>query len=273
MLCPICGSTNDADSAFCQSCGVRLSQDQTAFTPAEPGTARRLERDAVPYVAFSNFEVGLHTDPWLEVQWDKHKNPIPEALDQEMPERMLHNSLELSMKDEHEANYREVLNTHARSELYVTSSRVILACRTWEEASISVVALAKHYKVIGHVYGGHIRYEWLNEIRFWDDRGFIPACYVQLSYKDAAGNDYMTEIATGRGFGRPHPTDIATQVLTKACRYRLAMTDTKTDEQVDFFTRNAQTPQFSHAPGDQQWWSIKIPGAYPASAGQEFRPR
>ena len=259
MLCPTCGSPNEEDSAFCQCCGTGLAQDQASSTPAEPGTLKRLERDATPYVAFSNDEVGLQTDPWLDVQWDKHKNPIPEPLDHGISSSLRYSWLKLSMKGDAESNYREILNTKALSELYVTDSRVILSCKKWEESMIGLVSMVK---TAGRVYGGHIRYEWLTEVRFRDEHGLLAFCEIRLSYKDAAGNIYMTEIDTRR---RP-TTEPANSILAKACRYRLAMNDTKTEEQIAFFT----TPVFSQ---EDKWWVAAIPGSYPASAGQEFRPR
>lgn len=132
--------------------------------------------------------------------------------------------------------------------VYITNSRVVFLCEKynvgdegWFGDPISVgIATAIERGVASHARRrkamiGHIRYEWLNAVRYNIKDGLFSKSTLTLFYVSEDRIHWLilkfkNEVDVER---------LAKEIFTKACTYRLAMEDEKTDEEITFFKNPA----------------------------------
>ena len=155
---------------------------------------------------------------------------------------------------------------------YFTDSRVVTLNRKYDQGAISWEFVSSDKsdkkKFKGKVLLGQIRYEWLHKIGFGRKTGILSVDSVSLTYTD--GDSYYTSV-----IGLPKGTDtefLANDILHRACKYRLAMKDTKSGHDIDFFRMYSESGKIGNATDPKETPSIILPNCYTAPLGEQFRP-
>lgn len=223
--------------------------------------------DSAPYFAINEVAIEESTDPWSQVLWDKKKNPIAEVQDNGIPKHLTIEDVNLSSKDE------VLISTRVPSLAYVTDSRVILCCKTWNESIFTAVSVVKRALKRKSVIGGHIRYEWLSTIGYVKKKAPFPKNYVILTFSDDSGREYSTKLSFPNVIGKKTPSsyDIAHEILQKACAYRLTLHDDKSTDEVAFYHKHASSPEITPNADVKELSVITLPRPYPAPTGRELR--
>ena len=153
-----------------------------------------------------------------------------------------------------------------------TDSRVALLCSKYEEGTISWDNVASDKsdkkKTKGKALVGHVRYEWLYRIWYGRKSGLLSFDSVSLTYTDGDRNYQLIIIF-------PKGTDtefLANEILHRACKYRLAMKDTKREDDIDFFRKYSESGKIETSADAKEPQSIILPNSYNAPLGEEFRP-
>ena len=224
--------------------------------------------DSSPYTAIRRVDTRQPGDPWLDVTWDAKKDPVAETQDHGMPASIILLGVNLT------EGTREVLDTKAASLGYVTDSRVILCCKSWNESYLLAISAAKAVANRGNVFGGHVRYEWLKSIGYVSKRGLYSPARVTLRFVDVCGTEYATSLIPGRHNvfqSIPSVSDIAHDILQKACRYRLSLHDDKNADTLAFYQKHSENPEIPASGDAIIEGTILMPQPYPAPTGQHFR--
>lgn len=215
-----------------------------------------------PFVAVRARQIFGNFDPWCDVQLKDKRTPLPEPQDGSFPET----PYTLSAK---------VGNVSAQR-LWVTDSRLIFhgTLSGGEDLTTMDVHAGDH---AGMAVAGHIRYEWITGVSY--RLGTLPVNKeVEVRWFDEAGNAYKAVanfpkvIGSAKGFHLSTVDALAKEVLAKACRHRLSITDTKSEDALAFFQKHANSPEIPLNADPKGWNAIEIPCAYPAPGGREFSP-
>jgi len=139
--------------------------------------------------------------------------------------------------------------------IYVTDSRVVVASSA---------------PAGNQVFMGHVRYEWIHQVGYQLKSGNHHN-QIFLSYGDAEGASYFVQIIIKK---KTDVEALANDVLRRAGRYRLAMTNERQDE------ANAQLQRYAGGAkiipnGDPKKDIVAaiIPGVCIAPGGEEYRPK
>ncbi|MDR1778401.1 MAG: hypothetical protein LBR14_01405 [Clostridiales Family XIII bacterium] len=169
--------------------------------------------------------------------------------------------------------------------VYVTDSRVAFFCETYDVGGSGAIPGKLHYpnyiergayeaagrkRTRGTVMVGHIRYEWLASVGY---RGVKYALYpnVTLTYVDDR-NDKWTVILTLNRKDNAAAAYIANKIAYKAARYKLAMTNHKTPEEIRLCEYYAGGGRIAQNPNTKQdSWSGDFPH-FAAPLGGAYRP-
>jgi len=155
---------------------------------------------------------------------------------------------------------------------YFTDSRVVTLNRKYDQGSISWEFVSSDKsdkkKFKGKVLLGQVRYEWLHKIAFSRKTGVFSIDSVSLIYSD--GDSYYDSVIV-----LPKGTDtefLANDILHRACKYRLAMKDKKSEHDMEFFRRYSESGKIGTPADPKETPSIILPNSYYAPLGEEFRP-
>jgi len=142
-----------------------------------------------------------------------------------------------------------------KGRIYITDSRVVV---------VSETPLAGN-----QIFMGHVRYEWIHEVGY-QKKSSNHHNQIFLSYGDEDGTSYFVQIIIKK---KIDVEVIANDILCRASRYRLAMTNER-QEQV-----NAQLRRYADGAkiipnGDPKKKTVTaiIPGVCVAPGGENFRP-
>lgn len=229
-------------------------------------------------------DLGDHEDPYFFAGTDENGNTVEEPHDHGLSHKFTANAISVQMKRDGENTFKEILSDlSVELEMTITDSRVIYRCDKYDKGSrwsggLTALALnaaskaAANRRSAGKVLLGHIRYEWIYAITYIHKpkKGLLNLGNMQVCvyYKDKENNTYYADTIFE---GDSDTTHMANEILHRACRYRLAMTDEKSEKDISFFTKYS-TENITVNPNEKEQSTIIFPSYYPAPFGQKNRP-
>ena len=173
---------------------------------------------------------------------------------------------------------RDIIDTKVGASAYITDSRVIVCCKSWNESHFVALSIAKMVGNRNAVFGGHVRYEWVTAIGYSMERS---GANVSISWVTEEGKRHSTELRPVRTmattFGASvlntgaSTLEVAHEILRRLCMYRLSLHDEKTPDELEFFQQHSRTPLISTRSGSEKAGKIDIPHSYPAPGGRGLR--
>lgn len=132
-----------------------------------------------------------------------------------------------------------------------------------------VVVISNVAESDGDVIIGHVRYEWLRYVAYQEKSWSNHNC-ITLIYEDQDKTRYLVHITIK---SKTNVAERANDILRRACLYRLAMTNEKSDKAVAFYTQYSTGRRITPKPEPKkQLSSVEMPQYYLAPGGQKFRP-
>jgi hypothetical protein len=183
--------------------------------------------------------------------------------------------------------HEELRDNEIEVSIYPTDSRVAFLCKKYDRGggwsgggliglTVAVTANAvskarakKRSK--GKVMVGHIRYEWLAKIGFMHKTFLLSNC-VSLMYTDTDRVIWNLDLNLPK---KINPETMANLIAQKSARYKLNMTDKKSDAALAIYTAYANRKQIPLIGKKETSWTESefSNGAYFApTGGEEFRP-
>ena len=257
---------------------------QTGSTQPEPKKdvpAQAPKNPAVLFEAYSLMVPGPHSKPFSFAQINNNYELIAEPHDHG------HDLVNITgiaferrgANDKAFAVSSKILNNKA--DLYVTDSRVVVVCRDYNKGStgrwvggLTAIGLNQIHRAVenkrraNHVFVAMLRYEWLANVMYLPKQGILSDNKIALVYED------KTHVRWRVTFFCKGGTDvaaIANDILHRTCRYRLAMTNNKTDEQIEFFNKYAHE-SIAPANNKDSFSNCPIIHYYYAPYGEDYRP-
>ena len=115
---------------------------------------------------------------------------------------------------------------------------------------------------------GQVRYEWLHLVGFRRKASMLTFEGLSLTYQDGE-SFYNTYLVFPKGTDTEF---LANAVVKSACKYRLAMKDAKSEDDIEFFRKYSETGRIEPKAETRELSSIILPHCYRAPFGEEFRP-
>lgn len=181
-------------------------------------------------------------------------------------------------------NGKEEIETEVgdiKMNVFVTDCRVIYRCDSYDKGGrwrggLTALALNGIERAAGAVRTrgksllGHVRYEWLRALGYVKKTGFFSDNQLYVFYCDENDETHYVWVKLK---GSAEVAALANDILHRACRYRLAMTDTNDEEQKEFFEKYSKDENLIEEDSDPKQISmISIPSPYLAPGGEKFRP-
>ena len=195
------------------------------------------------------------------------------------------NSFTVRRKADGATAYADVMSAgNVKLEVYVTDSRVAFRCKKYKKgrawygtgAGALVAGIAMLLSAIiaavsrsGKLLLGQVRYEWISQIQYSRKVSWKTANSVRLCYTDTEKNSWII----GLTFKKDVDTAaLANDILHRACRYRLATQEEKSETALAFFNQNAQSGVIPPSPNPKNYASVTFPTYYTAPGGEAKRP-
>ncbi len=221
-----------------------------------------------------------HEKPFVYVETDITGNIVPESLDRSLNYRVTFNTLEVKCRKKGDSKYTlYILLRDDKLDLFITDSRVIIKKQSMKDnlrfdGSLTNLAIDGIFKAVhdrkvqGQNLLGHIRYEWLKEVMYYQKKGWTEYDMIRLTYYDTDDALWMVTLSFSSS------TDVkslANEILHRACRYKDRMTDEKQEKLKDFI-RKYWRADIPVASAPKQFSCVAFPIVYCAPGGAKFRP-
>lgn len=188
-------------------------------------------------------------------------------------------NIELESKKGDSKWFTELNDDDIKISVMATDSRLVFYCKDydkggkWIGGATALIANAVEKGIAkarsrGKVMVGHIRYEWLAMVGFIRKTGWLSAEQVTLVYKDT------DELIWRLALTFPKGTDtgqIANTIVHKAAIYRRAMTDEKSESEIEFNEAYAKGKRLV-VENPKEFSQLFFPNYYHVPSGEKYRP-
>lgn len=229
-------------------------------------------------------EIGDQDSPFAYAITDGDGSLVPEQHDHGLHKALTASSIEVKKLLPGSNDYIRVLyGTDIKVDFYITDSRVAFLCEKydkgggWYGGGLSSVILNTGSKIMaaqrrkGKVLIGHIRYEWISNIGYQRKYNFLSTETIRIFYTDTDKITWFVELTWKQG---PDAEHIANDLLSKVSKYRLEMTDTKDDKEIEFFTKYSRGGRITPSDDPKRKLSIiRMVNHYYAPKGGDLRPK
>jgi len=235
-------------------------------------------------MAFEAYTIGHYGDrdqPYAYPILDEQGEILEEVWDHGLSLTSRATSFNVYKKNSLQKEYRFDMGQVMKLSVYITDSRFIFVCHDYDHGdhnytgnSIAVPIMNAVQKSkgrkrsVGKAFVGQIRYEWIYIVGYRQ-----KGRELRLIYEDTEKNFYAIDFC----FTRETDAMLLSQdILRRACKYRLAMTDTEEASRAEseqFFSEHAQSGKIQPADNPKKDFStIRMPYCYLAPGGKAFRP-
>ena len=225
-----------------------------------------------PYIAVFIQNIGDKENPYVFAGTETNGKLISDVFDHGINHQCVTQSITIQRRRKTDQAFSSILKLENISARFIyTDCRVVYRCDeydlgpTWSRSPMSGVMNYKeerkaHKRMAGKILLGHVRYEWIKEIAYIERA-------LRVVYRDMEDTTYFIEAA----FDQAVDTSVlANDMLHRACRYLLALTDQKDAEEMAFYTRFSEEV-IPPTPG-KELSRIIFPTSYMAPFGKEYRP-
>ncbi len=238
------------------------------------------------YSAIKIPEIGQNVDPFVDAATDSAGNLIEEPYDHGLRHKVTATRLQILRRAAGASEFEMLLFVpEIELEVYITDSRVAYRCLKYDKGDrkwsggLTALALNAYERAkadrrsAGTVLLGHIRYEWLREIQYSDyhkQKWYESNDFrIRLIYKDADQATWVVETCFGNEIDTAF---LANEILHRAARYRLAMTDEKQEKLIEYTKKclNTTIPRSDNP--KEKYSSCSLMYSYFAPGGEEYRP-
>lgn len=232
------------------------------------------------YQAVYLVEHGYRDDPFRFINADENGLIVVEPWDGPQIRRYWAEGIHLYRRPRGEEDAREILfYEQTPVEFWVSDSRVMLRIERHEasyhkDETFAAVLRGGVNKIPAYRRGemvlmGMIRYEWISQIACVETgRRFSRREALRLYYQDQNQYTWYLDVVFGADADAEY---LANEILHRACRYRLQMTDDKDDKEMVFFNHYLKEDGVEAAP-EGYGLTVRFPTQYAAPGGENDRP-
>ena len=225
-----------------------------------------------PYIAVFIQNIGDKENPYVFAGTETNGKLISDVFDHGINHQCVTQSISIQRRRKDEKSFTRILNLNGVSARFIyTDCRLVYRCDEydlgpyWYRSPMSIVMNLKEEhkakkRMAGKLLLGHIRYEWIKEIAYVDRS-------IRVVYRDMEDTTYFIETSFDQSVDT---SQLANDILHRACRYLLALTDQKDEEEYTFYTTYCEEV-IPPIPG-KELSRILFPTSYMAPYGKEYRP-
>lgn len=228
-------------------------------------------------------EIGNQDQPFAYAITDDEGNLVSEKHDHGLSNVLTATAITVKKCANGVNDYVQTMHgTDIKIDVYVTDSRVAILCKKYDKGGgwtggLTALALNAGSKILaahrrkGKVLIGHIRYEWLCDIAYQAKISWLTSDCLRIFYKDAEKNQWCLELTFKKGTDSAF---IANDILRRASKYRLEMTDEKGEKETAFFAKYSTGSGKIPLTDDpkNKLSIIAFPNSYFAPKGEDKRP-
>ena len=232
------------------------------------------------YQAVYLVENGYREDPYRFVNLDPDGDVCFEPWDGRRIRRHMAHAAYLYRIDEDGDEIEMLHYAGVPVEFFITDSRIMIRIPDYtkseydDETRAAVLRTDRGAVPLSErrlTLAGMIRYEWISQISYQRKVSRSTEECVRLYYRDLAEARWYLDIIFS---GNADAEYLANVILHRACRYRLVMTDDKTDKETYFFNRYLEEYDIEPAHNPRRYMAyIRFPTQDPAPGGDDVRPR
>ena len=222
-----------------------------------------------------------HENPFVYVETDAHGDIIAEPWDNGLSHRVTFTGISISYRLKGESKFKQsYLVNDEKYDLYITDSRLIFKLQSLKKElkfkgsliDYGVDALFKKSEdkaVEGLGVLGHLRYEWVANIMYFEKTGWKDNNMLRFTYYDRDKTLWQVTVTF------PNDMDVrflANEILHMACRYREQSTCEK-NEKLQQFLEKYKTENITPATEPKgNFSSVAFPNVTMAGYGENERP-
>ena len=226
-------------------------------------------------------QFGDHENPFAYVETDESGNIIPEPWDHGLDRRVTFTGISITYRLNGESKFKQsYIARDSKYDLYVTDSRLIFKLKSLKKElkfkgsliDYGIDALFKKFEdkaVEGLGVLGHLRYEWIVGIMYFEKTGWKDNNMLRFTYYDRDSTLWQVTVTF------PNDMDVrflANEILHLSCCYREKTTCEK-NEKLKQFIEKYKTDDISPAADPKaNFSSIAFPSVKMAGYGENERP-
>lgn len=231
-------------------------------------------------------EIGSEQNPFTYAVTDSSGNLIEEKWDHGLSNVVTATSIRVSKKAPDKQKFECIIEASKLDiDLYVTDSRVAISCKKYKKGGgwygtgiggmMAALAIDAGSKIIaaatsrGKILLGQIRYEWLYFLGYTCKTGLSGHNAVQICYKDKQKNIWLMTFLLKNNADAAF---IANDILHRASKYRLEMTDEKSQKALEFYNKYLADGEITPDDDPKKSSTITFPEYYFAPNGEDKRP-
>jgi hypothetical protein len=242
----------------------------------------------MPFEIFAIANYGDNESPFAYPVTDAQGQLVEEKWDNGLGNVLTSTSYTMLAKTKHQGQFqlKTVPNCALKFTLTVTDARIACLCDDYDFGDVRYSSLGTNSDLLnfvqrrrakkrsaGKVYLGHIRYEWLEAVGYKRKVSMNTNDELRFMYQDTERTTYILDFIFPKGTDTEF---LANDILHRACRYRLAMTDTENEgrqKATAFFMQYSVSGKIEPDEDQKKYHScITIPHYYFAPGGEKFRP-
>ncbi|MFT9116323.1 MAG: zinc ribbon domain-containing protein [Sporolactobacillus sp.] len=231
-------------------------------------------------------EIGSQQNPFTYAVTDSSGNLIEERWDHGLSNVITATAIRVSRKAPDKQKFERVMEASKLDiDLYVTDSRVALSCKKYKKGGgwygtgiggmVAALAIDAGSKIIaaatskGKILLGQIRYEWIYFLGYSHRTGMSGHNAVQICYRDSQKNIWLIVLLLKNNADAAFLTN---DILHRASKYRLEMTNEKSPEALEFFNKYSAGSEITPNADPKGSSVITFPHYYFAPNGEDKRP-
>lgn len=226
-------------------------------------------------------EIGNNEQPFAYAGTNDSGQLVEEEWDHGL-QQVTATSVKLEHQQAGQGFYKRSLEVdNIKISLYVTDSRIALHCPKYDKgggwgggslaAPVLNVAskLRAHARSKGKILLGQIRYEWLRAVGYYRRTGFLGIDQLLFGYYDSDKTAWKLTLTLKKDTDSEF---LAHDILNRAAKYRLAMTDENDKDELEFFKDCSSGRRIEPAEDKKKFSVINFPSSYEAPTGEGKRP-